>query len=297
MNTIHLLAGRREVAAIPLYESLYDVPLSRAIDFLKAREPFDNVEAMQAGEVNEGRVMVKAVGAFFGIEHLSDMIGVDAVDAGEIATGIEALYFWIVGLLGRFTGRMRTPEDCTFEYKGDVYHIPTLSIRAMTGLPSIPANLEAGEMIEAYEIKRLAQSKFGQGDPDGTYLYSYHLQLLAALARKEGEKLPYSDSECSDFIESRAVHFQEIDAGTALDVDFFLAMRMPPSEQTRTAVGCLSNRLFALVHATQRRGLRNTKRSTTRSGAAKKPLRVQGGGRSISKYSKGDGLHSQAKAR
>lgn len=296
MKVARLLAGRREVATIPLYESLYDVPLSRAIDFLKAREPFDNREAMENGEVNEGRVMVKAVGAFFGVE-LYQMIGVDAVDAGEVADGIESMYFWIIGLLGTFTGRMRTPEDCTFEYKDDVYHIPTLSIRVMTGLPSIPANLEAGEMIEAYEIKRLAQSKIGEGDPDGTYLYTYHLQLLAALARKECEKLPHSDSECSEFIEARTVHFQEIDAGTALDVDFFLAMQMAQSETTRTAVGCLSNQVFALVHATQRRGQRNTKRSTTRSGAAKKPLRVQGGGRSTSKYLNGDGSPSQAKAR
>lgn len=296
MKVARLLAGRREVAAIPLYESLYDVPLSRAIDFLKAREPFDNKEAMENGDVNEGRVMVKAVGAFFGVE-LADMIGVDAVDAGEVADGIESMYFWIIDLLGTFTGRMRTQEDCTFEYKGDVYHIPTLSIRVMTGLPSIPANLEAGEMIEAYEIKRLAQVKIGEGDPDGGYLYTYHLQLLAALARKEGEKLPHSDSECSEFIEARTVHFQEIDAGTAVDVDFFLAMQMAPSEQTRTAVGCLINQLFALVHATQRRGQRNTTPSTTRSGAAKKPLRVQGGGRSTSKYLNGDGSPRQAKAR
>jgi hypothetical protein len=296
MKVARLLAGRREVAAIPLHESLYDVPLSRAIDFLKAREPFDNKEALEAGEVNEGRVMVKAVGAFFGID-LAGMIGVDAVDAGKVADNIEALYFWIVGLLGTFTGRMRTPDDCTFEYKGDVYHIPTLSIRVMTGLPGIPASLEAGEMIEAYEIKRLAQSKFGQGDPEGIYLYTYYLALLAALARKEGEKLPHSDSECAAFIEGRMVHFQEIDAGTALDVDFFLAMRMPPSEMTRNAVGCLSNQVLSLVHATQSRGRRNTTRSTTRYGVAKRRLRVQGGGRSISKYSKGDGLRSQAKAR
>jgi hypothetical protein len=296
MKIARLLAGRREVAAMPLYESLYDVPLSRAIDFLKAREPFDNKEAMEAGEVNDGRVMVKAVGAFFGID-LAGMIGVDAVDAGKVADNIEALYFWIVGLLGTFTGRMRTPEDCTFEYKGDTYQIPTLSIRVMTGLPWIPESLETGEMIEAYEIKRLAQTKIGEGDPEGAYLYTYYVQLLAALARKEGEKLPHSDSECAAFIEGRMVHFQEIDAGTALDVDFFLAMRMPPYETTRTAVGCLSNRLFALVHATQSRGRRNTMRSTTRYGEAKRRLRVQGGGRSTSKSWKGDGSHKAAKAR
>lgn len=296
MKTVRLLAGRREVAAIPLYESLYDVPLSRAIDFLKAREPFDNAEAMKAGEVNEGRVMVRAVGAFFGLE-LQEMIGVDAVDAGDFADGIESLYFWIVGLLGTFTGRIRTADDCRFMYKNETYIIPAPPIRVMSGLPGIPANLEAGEMIEAYEIKRIAQSNIAQGDPDGNHLYAYYLKLLAVLARKEGEQLPYSDSECAAFIEVRAVHFQEIDAGTALDVDFFLAIQMPPSDQNRTAVGCLSNRLFGLVHATQRRGRRNTRRSTTRYAAAKKPLRGRAGGRSTSKYLKGDGLRSLAKAR
>jgi hypothetical protein len=296
MRTARLLADGREVAAIPLYESLYDVPLSRCIDFLKAREPFDNADALKKGEVNEARVMIKAVGAFFGLE-LEQMIGVDAIDAGEVADGIESMYAWIIGLLGTFTGRMRTPQDCTFEYKGDVYTIPILSIRAMTGLPGVPADLQAGEMIEAYEIKRLAQNRIGEGDPDGTYLYTYYLQLLAVLARKEGDRLPHSDSECADFIERRTVHFQEIDAGTALDVDFFLAMQMQPSDKTRTAVGCLSNQVLDLVHATRKRGRRNMKRSTRLSGAAKKPLRVQGGARSISKYLNGGGSPKAAKAR
>lgn len=296
MKIARLLSAGREVAAIPLYESLYDVPLSRAIDFLKAREPFDNAEAMEKGQVNEARVMVKAVGAFFGLE-LEQMIGVDAIDAGDVADGIESLYAWIIDLLGTFTGRMRTPQDCTFEYKGDAYTIPVLSIRAMTGLPGVPANLQAGEMIEAYEIKRLAQTRIGEGDPDGTYLYTYYLQLLAALARKDGEQLPYSDSECADFIERRTVHFQEIDVGTALDVDFFLAMQMQPSDKTLTAVGCLSNQVFGLVHATRKRGLLNTRRSTRPSGAAKKPLRAAGGGRSTLKYLNGAGSPKAAKAR
>lgn len=296
MKTARLLAAGREVAAIPLYSSLYDVPLSRCIDFLKAREQFDNADAVEKGQVNEARVMVNAVGAFFGLE-LEQMIGVDAIDAGDVADGIESMYAWIIDLLGTFTGRMRTSQDCTFEYKGDTYTIPVLSIRAMTGLPGVPANLAAGEMIEAYEIKRLAQTRIGEGDPDGTYLYTYYLQLLAALARKEGEKLPYSDSECADFIERRTVHFQEIDAGTALDVDFFLAMQMQPSDKTRTAVGCLSNLVFALVHATRKRGRLNTRRSTKQSGAAKKPLRVRGGGHSTLRYLNGDGSQKAAKAR
>lgn len=296
MRTARLLADGREVAAIPLYGSLYDVPLSRCIDFLKAREPFDNAEALENGEVNEARVMVKAVGAFFGLE-LDQMIGVEAIEAGEVADGIESMYAWIVDLLGTFTGRMRTPEDCTFEYKGDKYTIPVLSIRAITGLPGVPANLTAGEMIEAYEVKRLAQNRIGEGDPDGTYLYTYYLQLLAVLARKEGEKLPHSDSECADFIERRTVHFQEIDAGTALDVDFFLAMQMQPSDKTLTAVGCLSNQVLDLVHATRKRGPLNTRRSMRPSGAAKKPLRGQGGGRYTSKYLNGAGSRKVAKAR
>ena len=296
MRTARLLADGREVAAIPLYGSLYDVPLSRCIDFLKAREPFDNAEALENGEVNEARVMVKAVGAFFGLE-LDQMIGVEAIEAGEVADGIESMYAWIVDLLGTFTGRMRTPEDCTFEYKGDKYTIPVLSIRVITGLPGVPANLTAGEMIEAYEVKRLAQNRIGEGDPDGTYLYTYYLQLLAVLARKEGEKLPHSDSECADFIERRTVHFQEIDAGTALDVDFFLAMQMQPSDKTLTAVGCLSNQVLDLVHATRKRGPLNTRRSMRPSGAAKKPLRGQGGGRYTSKYLNGAGSRKVAKAR
>ena len=297
MKTIKLLAADKSVIAeLPAYKSLYEVPLSRYIDFIKAQEPMADAEKMEAGEVNVARVMATCVGEFFGV-------GLDGVlrakygeyeKDGAIDGGIQSLYAWAVRLIGGFTPKIRKPEEAYFDYQGERFSIPTLAMSTLANLPMLPPDLETGEGIEAYEIRRIAMRNIPE-DVDGSHLYSYYLHLMGVLCRKEGERLPVGESDVNRFVEERAAHFTGIDAGTALDVDFFLASLTPPFARTLAAVGFLSNHVFGLVQAIQKRQRKKQKPSTGQSSEADRISRTRDTGASISSYSKGAGSARRVK--
>lgn len=283
------------IAELPAYRSLYEVPLNRYIDFIKAEEPLHDKERMEAGEVNVARVLAKAVGEFFGVSITDAMQShygqIDDLPSG----GLQSLYVWIANLVGTFKARIRTPADCYFDYKGERFTIPIIGIQTLSALPLLP-DMETGQMVEAYEIRRIAKRLIDSTkDPEGSGLYSYYLQLLSVLALKEGERLPVGESEIENFINTRALHFAEIDAGTALDVDFFLAGLMRPSEVTGAAVGTLSNHATDLVQRIVRRAGRNKTPTTGRSNTPKKSLKKSDTGKSTSNSLKGRGLSKPVK--
>lgn len=96
------------------------------------------------------------------------------------------------------------------------------------------------------------------GDPDGSLIYTTFLKSIAILARKEGEKLPFNDSDREAWIQNRALHLAEIDAQTALNIDFFLTSILQNSENVTPVAGFLSRQSFAAAAATR---LKNAKRS------------------------------------
>lgn len=117
--------------------------------------------------------------------------------------------------------------------------------------------LKAAEKTVATETER-------QGDPDGSLLYSMYLRTLAVLARKEGENMPLDDAQRERWINDRAFHFQEIDAQTALDVDFFLTNILNACGNTLPAIGFLSRQSFAVVAEMRLRSVKHMKgRSNT----------------------------------
>lgn len=105
------------------------------------------------------------------------------------------------------------------------------------------------------------------GDPDGSLMFTYYLKLLAALTRRDGEQLPVDDSTREHWLQSRAAHFQDIDAATALDVDFFLTDISQSYDNGRRVGGFLKSRCFAVVAATR---LKNAKRLNGRRNTRKK---------------------------
>lgn len=105
------------------------------------------------------------------------------------------------------------------------------------------------------------------GDPDGSLMFTYYLKLLAALTRRDGEHLPVDDSTREHWLQTRAAHFQEIDAATVLDVDFFLTDTSQSYDNGRRVGGFLKSRCFAVVAATR---LRNAKRLNGRRNTPKK---------------------------
>lgn len=256
------------IATLPLYESLYDVPLRCAIDFLHASKPL-HVNSENAQPVNFARVMFESVCAFYGI-NAECILNAAAISEGDELKPFEALFFKIAELLASFRGGARTLEQCRFDVAGENFQLPAFAVNVLLSLPGQPRDLTVQEAIEAYEIARIAQARLESGENvDGSALYTYYLNLCAVLLRKDGEQLPHSEVECERFIQERSAFFHNapLSAGIALDVDFFLASMMRPYELTRAAVGFLSNLLFSLVVATSRLGKQRSKRTTTPSSA------------------------------
>lgn len=306
------------IAELPAYRSLYEVPLNRYIDFIKAEEPLHDKEKLEAGEVNVARVLAKAVGEFFGVS-ITDAMQAHYGQIDDLPSGgLQSLYVWIANLVGTFKRTIREPHNCYFDYKGERYKIPIIGRQTLSALPLLP-DLETWQMVEAYEIRRIAKRQIdATKDPDGSGLYSYYLQLLAVIAlkvtdtfrgvvegavqyeaeqaKKEGrEVVPIGEAQIENFINTRALHFAEIDAGTALDVDFFLAGLMRPSEVTGAAVGTLSNHATGLVQRIARRAGRNKTHTTGHSNTPKKSLKKSDTGKSTSNSLKGRGLSKPVK--
>jgi hypothetical protein len=101
--------------------------------------------------------------------------------------------------------------------------------------------------IEATGSEMYREKVETDGDPDGSLMFTYYLKMLAALTRKEGESLPFEDSTREHWLQSRAAHFQGIDAATALNVDFFLTSTLASSRNALRVGGFLRNLSFAVV--------------------------------------------------
>lgn len=126
---------------------------------------------------------------------------------------------------------------------------------------------KAGEQVYQSELERL-------GDPDGSLLFTYYLHTLAILCRRSGETLPFEDSARESWIQTRAIELQDIDAETALNVDFFLTNISVSYERKPPVVGSLSHLCFAVVAEMQ---LRSAKRGKGLSINPKKRLKKWAG--------------------
>ncbi len=115
-------------------------------------------------------------------------------------------------------------------------------------LGSKPQN-EDLKAIQDVQDKLYKEEIESRGDPDGSLLYTFYLKTLAILAKKEGEELPFEDSKREIFIQDRAYYFQNINAGIALDADFFLTNILPYLGAEHPAGGFLKNQSFGLVVA------------------------------------------------
>lgn len=128
---------------------------------------------------------------------------------------------------------------------------------------------EAGDKMFAMELERA-------GDPDGSLALTYYLKTLAVLCRRENEQLPFEDSKREIWMQDRAVHFQGIDAATALTTDFFLTNISEYSVERPPFVGFLKNLSFATVAAT---AIRSATRLKGRSAIRNKRFKRSVGGK------------------
>ena len=226
-------AGSKDVlATVDIPSTLYELPLNRYIDFVVAQRGFD------AENANPFAVMGRAVAYLLGV-NVDELI--DAETFGEATADakeqtIESLYAYGCKLVGQHKPALRVGDK--IKVGEDWFLIPSINIQHLVGEGG---NLSLLEMVEAYEIRRVVRDRIAkEGDEEGSLWYSEYLNLLAVLFRKEGERLPIDDRARAVFLDDRAATLQEIDAGTALDVDFFLTHCLLAMNQTAYLVGSLT---------------------------------------------------------
>ena len=267
--------GVAPLMQVDLPEALSELPLSRYIDFL--------TESKNIGKEGQNQIlsMARAVGAFLNVP-LDELLTAEIGDIYQEETvgldgSLRKLYGYCINLIAPFKPALLTPEDAHFMYKGERFEIPVILQQALVGEALLP-DVETIEAIEAAEVQRYTyQATEKVGDADGSLAYSMYLKMLAVLARKQGERLPIDDGQRELWINNRAIHFQEIDAATALNVDFFLASIFPNSELNHTVGGSLSRQSFVLVVETL---LKKGKPTTGHKTIMRKFSRGSGGGNS-----------------
>jgi hypothetical protein len=141
---------------------------------------------------------------------------------------------------------------------------------------AIEVHGDKGGTADAMAKQTYAKELEKVGDPDGSLLFTNYVKTLAILCRKPGENLPVEDSAREVWIQNRTVFFSDIDAKTALNVDFFLTSILQNSENEVPAGGFLSRQSFAVVAATW---LKKGKRTTDKRRTAKTSLKRSAGGR------------------
>lgn len=157
-----------------------------------------------------------------------------------------------------------------------------------TGAKNIPdkAVMDRAEKFIADETAK-------RGDPDGSLMFTMYLHLLAVLLRKEGEQMPIGDTEREVWILERVAYFQEIDAQTALNLDFFLLHISRHSGQSPDAIGFLSRPMMQLLVETE---IRSAKQKPKLNRKMRRSLRGLAGGKSLSSSSKKGGSEKSKKS-
>lgn len=276
-------AAGETIAKFDVPGSLYEVPLNRYIDFL--------IEVDNSTPQNYLQQHAKAVSAFYGID-LSDVFnGVyksqEEKDSFKLNT-VAQLHGYAASLIDKHLKLLiSTPavkiDQPYFDFMGERYNIPVIAARVLaSGLQDVLPNLTVIEGIEAMEANR-AFEMVHDDDTDGSHSFAKHLKLLAILTRKDGEALPIDDVDRENFILERSNHFggqngEIINAGTAVDVDFFLTAfsgRLKQPQSVTTFLYLQSLKIAALV-TLKRQPVRKPLRKPT----AKKYLNESGGGRS-----------------
>lgn len=144
--------------------------------------------------------------------------------------------------------------------------------------------------LENAEYEYLQELLSKHGDEEGNYTYSRYLTMMAILCRKQGEKLPTVDSERKRFIAERSAFFQNIDAKTAMDVDFFLLTIFNALEKTHPVIGSLIHPVLgAVVGMTRQKEMPMQGRSNTKNPFTK----GLGGNRSLFRSQRRAGLSIQ----
>jgi len=300
MKQIHITGPNFE-QAVTLPETMRELPLNNYVAFLS--------EAQKPG--NEVRQLCLAVSEFYAID-------IETVEKLQFED-VQVLFKYAVDVVAKFTPGTKKDEDCTFTYKGEMYTIPRMLPPVLAGATEIPPTLQTIDAIEIQEVIRLNKAetenllkKYNtdfEGIKDAAIddyeavgkafdrrrdiIYSQNLRMVAILTRRNDEPLPVNDIEREKWITERAVHFKDIDAATALEIDFFLHGILIPYKKTLQTSGILLLQTFALLAAMQQQYKPKPVRIKGQSRTGKRYSGARDSGRLSRALSKGGGLRGK----
>ena len=138
----------------------------------------------------------------------------------DISDNMMSIFTWVYKVMASYTPRLRRKEDCTFEYNGTRYTIPYFLIDYIENSVAND-DLSVAESIECLEVKK-AVEKLKKKQPVSAR-FTEIVNLLAILARKEGETFPDSQVGINALIARQSKEFQDIDMVSGIDTAFFLS--------------------------------------------------------------------------
>lgn len=138
----------------------------------------------------------------------------------EVSDNMMSIFTWIYKVIASYTPRLRGREDCHFEYKGERYKIPYFLVDYIEK-GEVNDDLSVAESIECLEVQK-AVEKLKKKQPVSAR-FTEIMNLLAILARKEGQPFPDNQVGINALISRQSKEFQEIDMVVGLDTAFFLS--------------------------------------------------------------------------
>ena len=107
------------------------------------------------------------------------------------------------------------------------------------------------ENVNFFEAVKMLAEK--DGDREGSAWFSEYTHLIALVARREGEKIPFNPSERETWLQNRATIFQDVPLDVAMDVDFFLTSGLTNSKRHTTIIGSLLLPLLLIAEQARKR--------------------------------------------
>jgi hypothetical protein len=247
--TLNLIDNDGNKHEMPVPYSLEEINLSQYYDFqiaydrmMREAEKVDNGE-INSGERHESKVVELMIETckiivpkadlldFNPNENITEYIETFKIIEGGDELTISLLYAHLFNIVRIYEPKHK--DKVEFEYKGETYKIIAQELWRSWMMDPNYTQMSAGEYIWINEFKREKKKVDDQSfEQYGTMAFRVNLFMLAILARKEGEQLPYKESELREFVLNRAKHFQEVPASIALDVAFFLSHLIELYEKT-----------------------------------------------------------------
>lgn len=221
-----------EEFTIPYPLTLEQVPLNKHIDFLEAL----NLVPSMLPDLSEGdtpseqqkkeiarehfnQMIINAVSKIFGMEAVQRLPFVLQDNENEKEVSVLRLYVHYMNIC---SDAWRFGVSERLMYKGEEWCIKSTDAKLFD---KTTPNLTANEFIAALDVERVAMQKAMQENSKiDDVVFSMPLSLIAIFVRKEGETLPIEYNERNAFIDQRMVHFQDINAASAIAMRSFFGI-------------------------------------------------------------------------